>query len=142
MMDRRVYPVQLHFQKTQQINNDGSVIASGPSNVFAIGTYSPASIYIYDDRMSNVAFNPACTIILSSGVAVVVHGRAFSRKRRRFVDNSTTAAATVITGNAEEEVMEEDMFASARVNWFQSSTRGCHTTILGIRRIIKSIWFI
>ena len=53
--------------------------------------------------MSNVAFNPAGTIILSSGVAVVGHGRAFSRKRRRFVDNSTTAAASVITGGTEEE---------------------------------------
>ena len=128
-------PSAIAFPKTHQQpinNNDGSnvIIASGPSNVFAIGTYSPASIYIYDDRMSNVAFNPAGTIILSSGVAVVGHGRAFSRKRRRFVDdNSTTttaaAAAAVITGNAKEEVvMEEDMFTSARVNWFQSRAQG------------------
>lgn len=117
-------PSAIAFPKTQQINNDGSGVASGPSNVFAIGTYSPASIYIYDDRMSNVAFNPAGTIILSSGVAVVGHGRAFSRKRRRFVDNSTSTAPAVITGTEEEGMNEEDMFASSRVNWFQSRAQG------------------
>ena len=76
-----------------------------------MGTYSPASIYIYDDRMSNVAFNPAGTIILSSGVAVVGHGRAFSRKRRRFVDNSTTAAAAVITGGNMKHILHMPIMA-------------------------------
>ena len=118
-------PSAIAFPKQPNDVDSSCSIAIGPSNVFAVGTYSPASIYIYDDRMSNVAFNPAGTIILSSGVAVVGHGRAFSRKRRRFVDNSTTAAAAVITGGTEEEEEEkEDMFASARVNWFQSRAHG------------------
>lgn len=83
----------------------------GPSNVFAVGTYSPASIYIYDDRMSSSRFKPAGTIVLG-GRAVVGHGRGFARKARR--------------GGAldDEDSGEEDLFSSARVNWFQSRARG------------------
>ena len=80
----------------------------GPCNVFAVGTYSPASIYIYDDRMSSSRFQPAGTIVLHDGLAVVGHGRGFSRKKRRFDDDAE----------------EEDLFSAARVNWFQSRARG------------------
>ncbi|KAL7545956.1 hypothetical protein ACHAWF_009306 [Thalassiosira exigua] len=85
----------------------------GPSNVFAVGTYSPASIYIYDDRMSN--FHPAGTIVLYGGLAVVGHGRAFSRKKRRFGH---------VDGAGVDEDDDADLFSSARVNWFQSRARG------------------
>ncbi|KAL7535054.1 hypothetical protein ACHAXR_006242, partial [Thalassiosira sp. AJA248-18] len=93
----------------------------GPSNVFAVGTYSPASIYIYDDRMST-HFNPAGTIVLRGGLTVVGHGRAFSRKKRRFgqVDNNQD----------EKEDDENNLFSSARVNWFQSRARGGVTQLM------------
>ena len=84
---------------------------SGPSNVFALGTYSPGSIYIYDDRMPSE--NPAGTIVLHGGLAVVGHGKAFARKKRRFEH----------TDNDIEEG-SENLFSSARVNWFQSRARG------------------
>jgi WD40 repeat protein len=84
---------------------------NGPSNVFALGTYSPGSIYIYDDRMASDT-NPAGTIVLHGGLAVVGHGKAFARKKRRFEH----------TDNDDEG--EENLFSSARVNWFQSRARG------------------
>lgn len=95
----------------------GGGAGGGPSNVFAVGTYSPASIYIYDDRMS-AHFNPAGTIVLHGGAAVVGHGRAFSRKKRRFgqIDDDPDGR--------DEETEEEDLFSSARVGWFQSRARG------------------
>ncbi|KAL9184245.1 hypothetical protein ACHAXT_002331 [Thalassiosira profunda] len=83
---------------------------SGPSNVFAVGAYSPASIYIYDDRMSH--FQPAGTIVLHGGLAVVGHGKKFAKKKRRFGE----------VDNAQEG--EEDLFSAARVHWFQSRARG------------------
>ena len=100
-------------------NGDGG---SGPSNVFAVGTYSPASIYIYDDRMSS-QFNPAGTIVLHGGLAVVGHGRAFSRKKRRFgqIDNQER------NDNEDDDV---NLFSSARVNWFQSRARGGVTQLM------------
>mmetsp|Transcript_11943 Transcript_11943/g.17136 ORF Transcript_11943/g.17136 Transcript_11943/m.17136 type:complete len:519 (+) Transcript_11943:46-1602(+) len=86
-----------------------------PSNVFALGTYSPGSIYIYDDRMATDT-NPAGTIVLHGGLAVVGHGKSFARKKRRFehTDNENDA----------EDGGGEDLFSSARVNWFQSRARG------------------
>ncbi|EED89086.1 predicted protein [Thalassiosira pseudonana CCMP1335] len=91
-------------------SSDGSW--NGPTNVFAVGTYSPASIYIYDDRMSS----PAGTIVLYGGLTVVGHGRSFSRKKRRF--------AQVDGGQEEEDDDVGNLFSTARVSWFQSRARG------------------
>eukprot|EP00571_Detonula_confervacea_P011556 CAMPEP_0172307408 /NCGR_PEP_ID=MMETSP1058-20130122/8284_1 /TAXON_ID=83371 /ORGANISM="Detonula confervacea, Strain CCMP 353" /LENGTH=606 /DNA_ID=CAMNT_0013019573 /DNA_START=117 /DNA_END=1937 /DNA_ORIENTATION=- len=108
-------PSAMAFPKCS--NNIGGG-GGGPSNVFAVGTYSPASIYIYDDRMSS-CFNPAGTIVLHGGLTVVGHGRAFSRKKRRFglIDN-------------QDGMEEENMFSSGRVNWFQSRARGGVTQLV------------
>mmetsp|Transcript_25567 Transcript_25567/g.46236 ORF Transcript_25567/g.46236 Transcript_25567/m.46236 type:complete len:358 (+) Transcript_25567:252-1325(+) len=95
-------PSALVFPGSNGNGNDG-----GPNNVFAVGTYSPASIYIYDDRMSS-SHNPAGTIILHGGLAVVGHGRSFSRKKRRF-------------GSGDEE---DNPFSTSRVNWLQTRARG------------------
>eukprot|EP00804_Cyclotella_cryptica_P014260 CCRYP_018654-RB/>CCRYP_018654-RB protein AED:0.07 eAED:0.07 QI:0/0/0/1/0/0/3/0/437 len=94
---------------------------NGPSNVFAVGTYSPASIYIYDDRMATSS-GPAGTVVLHGGLTVVGHGRAFARKKRRFV--------SVTDGSHENEEPEENWFSSARVNWFQSQARGGITQLM------------
>lgn len=94
---------------------------NGPSNVFAVGTYSPASIYIYDDRMASSS-GPAGTIVLHGGLTVVGHGRAFARKKRRFV--------SVTNDNHENEEQDENWFSSARVNWFQSQARGGITQLM------------
>lgn len=99
---------------------------NGPSNVFALGTYSPGSIYIYDDRMSTET-NPAATIVLHGGLAVVF---PFVRKKRRF-DHTTTSTTKIPGNNLEEGVGEgENLFSSARVNWFQSRARGGITQLM------------
>lgn len=101
-------PSAMAFTKSSGGDNNG------PSNVFALGTYSPGSIYIYDDRMATDT-NPAGTIVLHGGLAVVGHGKSFARKKRRFehTDNENDA-----------EDCGENLFSSARVNWFQARARG------------------
>ena len=97
----------------------------GPSNVFALGTYSPASIYIYDDRMSS-HFQPAGTIVLHGGLTVVGHGRSFLKKKRRFnqVSNNNNQE------NGIQDTNDDNLFSSARVNWFQSRARGGITQLM------------
>ena len=116
----------------------GSGCGSFSPNVFAVGTYSPASIYIYDDRMSNnnSSCPPAGTIVLHGGLAVVGHGRAFSRKKRRFVDivglDGGTSSGSMEDKHNNNNADDKDddnsnnanLFTSARVNWFQSRARG------------------
>ncbi|KAL3802307.1 hypothetical protein ACHAW5_000029 [Stephanodiscus triporus] len=97
-----------------------------PSNVFAVGTYSPASIYIYDDRTSGVV--PAGTIVLHGGTAVVGHGRSFSRKRRRRpvhppggrgdLDDDDRMGAVETTG------VDDSFLASTRADWFHTRAGG------------------
>lgn len=85
----------------------------GFNNVFALGTYAPGSIYLYDDRMSAAA----STIL--NGVCLVGHGKSHSRKKRRF------AAVQVQDDNCEHE--EDDVgsfFSAAKVRWFQGRAQG------------------
>jgi len=97
----------------------------GPSNVFALGTYSPSSIYIYDDRMSS-HFQPAGTIVLHGGLTVVGHGRSFLKKKRRFnqVSNNNNQEGGI------QDTNDDNLFSSARVNWFQSRARGGITQLM------------
>ena len=90
-------------------NNQGTDDASEADTIHGTPStpHDPASIYIYDDRMSSSRFQPAGTIVLHGGLAVVGHGRGFTRKKCRF-----------------DSTEEKDLFSSARVNWFQSRTRG------------------
>lgn len=83
-------------------------------NVFAVGTYSPGSIYVYDDRMSNG--DPA-GVVLHGGVSVMGHGKKFTTRKRRFEDVSSK----IIDGNQERDVEEDyqDIFSLAKVRWYQ-----------------------
>ena len=115
-------------------NGDTSMMGNPLHNpsIFAVGCYSPGSIYIYDDRMPSED-NPAGTV-LHGGVCVVGHGKAFSRRKRRFASISKDGAGVENndasnTGNkeghgAEEEEEEEDIFSAAKVKWYQSRARG------------------
>jgi hypothetical protein len=93
----------------------------GPSGVFAVGTYSPASIYIHDDRTAGCV--PSGTIVLNGGTAVVGHGRAFSRKRRRSAVARRGDDCHVRDGDDGGDG-DDDLLASARVDWFQSRAGG------------------
>ena len=89
----------------------------GNNKVFAVGTYSPGSIYIYDDRKSSG--DPAGTV-LHGGMCVVGHGKGFTRKKRRFVDISNDNE----DDDSNENDDEENIFSMAKVNWYQSRARG------------------
>jgi hypothetical protein len=88
-------------------------------NIFAVGTYSPGSIYIYDDRQS--AGDPA-GVVLHGGVCVVGHGTHFTRKKQRFVDISSE-------GNIDNSISSTSIFSAAKANWYQSRARGGLTQI-------------
>lgn len=105
-------------------NNYGGENHNGPCNVFAVGAYSPASIYIYDDRMNA----SAGTIVLHGGLTVVGHGKAFSRKKRHFTDNTTNDNNNNNDDN--DGQIENNWFSSARVHWFQSQARGGVTQLM------------
>jgi WD40 repeat protein len=80
------------------------------TNLVAVGTYSPGSIYLYDDRVMSAA--EVGTIL--QGVCVVGHGKGHASKKRRFVD----------TMQQEEENSYKDLFSSAKVKWFQKRAQG------------------
>jgi len=96
-------------------------------SIFAVGCYSPGSVYIYDDRMPSED-NPAGTV-LHGGICVVGHGKAFSRRKRRFALMSNDRG-----GNEGEDAIEseggqgaeekEDVFSAAKIKWYQSRARG------------------
>jgi WD40 repeat protein len=78
----------------------GSAISWQP-NLLAVGTYSPGSIYLYDDRAQSTE---VATII--TGKCVVGHGKGHGRKTKHyFLD-------------------DELSFSAAKVQWYQSRARG------------------
>ena len=115
--------------------SNGGMVGNSLHNpaIFAVGCYSPGSIYIYDDRMPSED-NPAGTV-LHGGICVVGHGKAFSRRKRRFASISKDGAGdknndsgdteNKLGHGAEEEGEEdEDIFSAAKVKWYQSRARG------------------
>ena len=79
-------------------------------NVFGVGTYSPGSIYIYDDRRPSGGSggeNGSVGSILYSGVCVVGHGKRFRRKKRRFVDHLLSSSSS-LNQNEEEDDDDDD----------------------------------
>ena len=89
-----------------------------PNGIFAVGTYSPGSIYIYDDRDSSGS--PA-GVVLHGGVCVSGHGKSFARKKRRFADMEEDANGVEDGGDSSEV---GDIFSTAKVNWYHSRARG------------------
>ena len=93
--------------------------------IFAVGTYSPGSIYIYDHRTCQEA-NPVGTV-MHGGLCVVGHGKSFARKKRRFdqsiLEQTPTLVPQEITDSPDHEPFNDAMFAKAKVSWFQSRTR-------------------
>lgn len=90
------------------------------SNIFAVGTYSPGSIYVYDDRLP---IDCPAGIVLHGGVSVVGHGR---KKKRRFVDVSQVEddgdqGTDDPTGLDDGE--QQDIFSAAKISWYQARAR-------------------
>jgi len=119
---------------------EGSSHFFGNNKVFAVGTYSPGSIYIYDDRRPSG--DPAATV-LHGGICVVGHGKSFTKKKRRFAEISIDereieskegySEETIGKHEVEEESSNRyhddnddvgDIFSMAKVNWYQSRARG------------------
>jgi len=85
----------------------------GGGHVFAVGTYSPASIYIYDDRLPSDG-NPAGTL-MHGGICIVGHGSRHARKQTRYKHFHSAE---------EKDEEEEDMFAHAKIQWYHKRVRG------------------
>jgi WD40 repeat protein len=70
--------------------------ATSSSNILAVGTYSPGSIYLYDTRVSG---DNEVSVVLHGGISVVGHGK----RVKRFASTDD----------------DEDIFSHARSRWFQ-----------------------
>ncbi len=98
------------------------------SNIFAVGTYSPGSIYVYDDRLPN---DCAGGIVMHGGVSVVGHGKSFGRKKRRFVEiGQATSEGNGVIGvdvddpyGKDSDGEHQDIFSAAKVSWYQARAR-------------------
>jgi telomerase Cajal body protein 1 len=106
----------LRLGKTRRSSDGQKGLVSAMSfandgKIFAVGTYSPGSIYIYDDRTGQ---QPNGTIL--SGLCVVGHGRSHSRKKRRLA---------VVDGDD-----DENWLASAKLEWFQTRAQGGVTQLM------------
>ena len=90
------------------------------SPIFAVGTYSPGSIYLYDLRSSQ---QPTGTIL--NGHCMVGHGKGHARKKRHFEKISKEDSDIPVddAGSAELENNDENWFTAAKVKWFQSKTQ-------------------
>jgi WD40 repeat protein len=96
--------------------------SGGPNKqFFAVGTYSPGSIYIYDYRAGQQA-----TGTILSGLCVVGHGKGHSNKKRRFTgaadcnSSSTAPIADETGGGAKDDI---NWFSTAKIKWFSSRTQ-------------------
>lgn len=81
-----------------------SAMSTSESNLLAVGTYSPGSLYLYDLRAQS---SPVSEIVID-GTCVVGHGKGHARKRKHFVDNN------------EDDTLN---FSAAKVQWYQSRAR-------------------
>lgn len=81
-----------------------SLAYSPDGNLLAVGTFSPGSIYVYDERSGS---QPSGTIL--TGLCVVGHGRSHSRKKRRFV---------AVDKDETTEESRMDWLSSAKIKWF------------------------
>jgi len=105
--------------------------SSSSTSVFAVGTYSPGSIYIYDDRMSS---GGAAGTVLYGGMCVVGHGKGFAKKRKRFeYDNDG--------GGDTGETDESDIFSQAKTRWYQNRARGGITHLLWNKSALEHILY-
>lgn len=82
------------------------------SNQVAVGTYSPGSIYLYDQRTEQ----PSGTIL--SGLCVVGHGRSYARKKRRFVEGPGGEEA------GEDNDSTSQWLSNAKLKWFIKRAQG------------------
>ena len=93
---------------------------SGYSNVFAVGTYSPGSIYLYDDRVSSGAVGNCNAIVLQSKTCVVGHGKRFTRKRPRSENNPSSD---------NEDEINENFLCNAKKSYFYNQAKNGVTQI-------------
>lgn len=90
-----------------------SALSSSPvSNLLAVGTYSPGSIYLYDTRAETY---PIAEMIVS-GTCIVGHGKSHSRKRKHAL-------------LCKDDRSDGAFFSAAKVKWFQSRARGGVTQV-------------
>ena len=96
------------------------------SSIFAVGSYSPGSIYFYDLRTPH---QPTGTIL--NGHCMVGHGKGHARKKRHFVqvskEESKDTDGYVDTDKIDEN--DENWFTAAKGKWFQSKTQSGVTQV-------------
>lgn len=117
----------IDFQRHHASSFDNTT-PHGSNRIFAVGTYSPGSIYVYDDRVNCVTQQPMGTIL--TGACIVGHGKGHARKKRRFtssaVDSKTVERGIDDPDCNDDNILNSDnhWFSSAKAKWIQSKTIG------------------
>lgn len=99
------------------------------SNILAVGTYSPGSIYIYDLRAQS---SPVSEIIVT-GTCIVGHGKKHAKKKKRkhvIFENSSTPATTNHHYHGDDQNNDNDIdndnnfsFSAAKAQWYHNRSR-------------------
>jgi len=102
------------------------------TNLLAVGTYTPGSIYLYDLRSSGT--KPSGTIL--AGQCVVGHGQNSSRRAKKTKKRSYQRVSPDGMGTADDGADDDDAnagnderneggwFSAAKHKWFHARTRG------------------
>lgn len=101
-----------------------AITSSLDGRYFAVGTFSPSSIYIYDYRTKGHFADQA----VLNGLCVVGHGRSHSRRKRRFVhldkDDSAKGNNNADGESSNEGTTGDSFIRQAKTKWFQARVRG------------------
>lgn len=90
----------------------------GHGSLLAVGTYSPGSIYVYDQRTDGKQ-QPTGTIL--NGLCVVGHGRSHSRRKRRFVETQQPSSTS---SDKNQDDQQSDWLSTAKIKWFLTRAQG------------------
>ena len=137
-------PPLLRLGKTRR-SKDGqkglvsAMAYSERKGVIAVGTYSPGSIYLYDLRtysrsaVAEIVMSSSASTSSGGAVCLAGHGKKGKKnKRKRFAtpsEDDDTANDRTSDGNHSPTQLSSMNFSAAKLQWYQSRTRGGVTQV-------------
>jgi hypothetical protein len=137
-------PPLLRLGKTRR-SKDGqkglvsAMAYSERKGVIAVGTYSPGSIYLYDLRtysrsaVAEIVMSSSASTSSGGAVCLAGHGKKGKKnKRKRFAtpsEDDDTANDRTSDGNHSPTQPSSMNFSAAKLQWYQSRTRGGVTQV-------------
>jgi len=99
----------------------------GANNIVAVGTRSPSSIYLYDDRVDQ-SIGEIHTFSSLDSHALVRHGKRHSRKYQKSTGMKRKRSEESVSNNTlgvtDQDENLLDFFSKAKQNWYQTNAKG------------------